>query len=243
MAVNDDRMIGLPEVIARTGLSRSFFYCGKSQGTLDLPLKNVAGRLQCREEDLEAWMASRRILDASRTTYLGKELLALIGPAKDDPALSAEKCPALFAAVSARLDEALSAAIETMKTDRRISVDEFVDRYDFIVDQVDAELTDGLPEPAQMALAPLFYDRVVSLRAGLFSYVASEYKRVVAENLRSILYGIKHQAWKTREEKEESVRFYLPEEDWTLAGYSSEERARMIDEAVSGSQAHGGEGQ
>lgn len=231
-SLGENRMVGLPEIAARTGLSKGFFYNYRSMGRLSLPLRKVGGRLQVSEQDLEGWIRRRAILDSSCMAHLGEELLVLIGAAGVDPEISAEKYPGVLWAFAAKVDGAFGFAVESMKGGRQIGLEEFVERFEFIANQVDAELTEGLPEAAQLVFSPLFYDCVMRWRQSLFDYVEQEYRKVFQGQVRAFLYGIRYQHWKTGEEKLEAVRFYVPEGLWVAAGFSREERSQMVGEVV-----------
>jgi prophage regulatory protein len=53
------RFLRLPEVMHRTGLSRSTLYAMAQAGTFPRPRKITAGASAWIESDVDAWMASR----------------------------------------------------------------------------------------------------------------------------------------------------------------------------------------
>jgi len=51
------RLLSIPEAATRCGLSKAFFYCGRSTGRLnDLRFVKLGKRVFIRELDLDAWV-------------------------------------------------------------------------------------------------------------------------------------------------------------------------------------------
>jgi len=62
-----DRYLTIAEMSMISGLSKSFFYCGKCLKTLDLQLIKIGNRVRCRESDFYGWLDSKKFNPSDRT--------------------------------------------------------------------------------------------------------------------------------------------------------------------------------
>ena len=95
-------------------------------------------------------MEDREIITAARVEHLGEELLSLVAGNLDNPQFRPETYPGLFRLVKIRLDESYAAALESIKIDRRIPIEEFSRRMSLIMDQVEARFMEGVPLHVQV---------------------------------------------------------------------------------------------
>lgn len=226
------RMIGLAEIMIRSGLSKSYFYNYRSRKTLGLPLEKVDGTLQCRESDFSAWMADRQFMYASRIHRLPGELLLIVGEAADDPEISEEKYPEIFLFIPSLLNDRLTALVETMKMDRGVSLEEFPERFRLAANEIERGICEEFPQAAAAVLASVFYDQVLKAHTAMYHYVKNEHRKFFRGHIRLIADDLRRCRQRTLEEKMGDLDRYISDELWAYAGYSLEERLAISREAL-----------
>jgi predicted DNA-binding transcriptional regulator AlpA len=227
----EDRMLTLREMVNRSGMSKSYFYCGKSAGTLRLNVQRVGGQLRCKEADFERWLKFRPLLDATRPDLLCRDLLALVDEVKGDPEIHPDKYPRLFQRFAERLQEAFSAVAEMIQLDTSIPLGEYSEKFRAVAQQIEDGFLWTLPTRARDAFASPFFDKKMEVCTFLSDFVCEELRKDIRESIGTILAGIKRYK-KTKEEKLAALAIYTDEETWKESGYGPEERARMIEEVL-----------
>lgn len=226
------RLVGLPEIMTRSGLSKSYFYNYRSRGTLGLPLEKIDGTLQCHEADFSAWLEKRQFLYAARIHELPGELVLILGDAAGDPDISPQKYPEVFVFIPSLLNDRLTALVKTMKLDQRIPLEEFPECFKLATEEIERSIHDEFPAAAAAALSSIFQDQVLKAHSLMHQHVVSEHRAYFREYIRVVAISLQRCQLRTLEEKMLDLDQSIDEAVWTYAGYSAWERRAISREVL-----------